>query len=377
MNSISSGSTADFTVTLVELAATWWLQSTVLLIVGLAVAASLRRRGPAIQSVVYRVTLFAVLLCPLVTQALALSGVSPMTIDVGSHDMVESESTGPAEGQPGLYTDSTEVAVPTSMTHSQSAAPSLASDSPHEQFEAMKPGTAALREDRHDAGEKTILGETARFGADSFAKLLLNQDATSRRIAWRLCDLFMGEGVVGNETLGELAAGLRAHQLNIGWAIETMLRSELFFSDASIASRVSSPIEFVMHAVRALELLEVPPSTLVLAEWCSRLGQDLFYPPNVGGWKGGRRWLTSRTIVGRSNFAAALVAGDLRSPATPPELLKLAEQIRKESAINMRNGKLFETLLLGAPCSEPKRDTARWQPEDVAHLLSCPQAHLT
>ena len=41
----------------------------------------------------------------------------------------------------------------------------------------------------------------------------------------------------------------------------------------------------------------------------ARLGQDLFNPPNVGGWPGGRSWLSARSLIGRANFAAALVEG--------------------------------------------------------------------
>ena len=64
---------------------------------------------------------------------------------------------------------------------------------------------------------------------------------------------------------------------------------------------------YVVGAVRALEMLDPAPSTPVLADWCGRLGQDLFYPPNVGGWPGGRSWITTRSAIGRANFAAALV----------------------------------------------------------------------
>ena len=71
-----------------------------------------------------------------------------------------------------------------------------------------------------------------------------------------------------------------------------------------------SPVEYVIGAARALELFEPPCSTLMLAEWCGRLGQDLFYPPNVGGWPGGRSWLTTRSVIGRANFAAGLVEGN-------------------------------------------------------------------
>jgi hypothetical protein len=40
-----------------------------------------------------------------------------------------------------------------------------------------------------------------------------------------------------------------------------------------------------------------------------QLGQSLFEPPTVEGWKGGRAWINSATILGRANFAADLTAG--------------------------------------------------------------------
>ena len=238
---------------------------------------------------------------------------------------------------------------------------------------SAKRAVVKFREDRHDDGEKTILGKTSKYTMDEFAQLLLAHEATSYRLSWRLCVLFMGEGVVSETAISELAAGLRMNNLDIGWAVETILRSELFFSDANIASRISSPVEFLVGAVRSLEILEKPPSTLILAEWCTRLGQDLFHPPNVGGWNGGRNWLTSRTIVARSNFAAALVAGQLRAPATPPDLERLATKCWEAEEKNVPAG--FAALLLSEPCADDVHQTDDTG-QLVAHLLSCPQAHL-
>lgn len=239
---------------------------------------------------------------------------------------------------------------------------------------SVKRAEVKFRAERHDDGFKTILGRREKFDAVSFSELLLGHKATSQRLAWRLCDTFMGEGVVSTAALAELAAGLREHQLDIGWAVETILRSELFFSDPNIASRVSSPVEFLLSAVRALELLDSPPSTLILAEWCTRLGQDLFYPPNVGGWHGGRSWLTSRTIIGRSNFAAALVAGELRAPVDPPPLKQLATKFGAGREKNARD--VFQSLLLGAEC-DSFIESSPTLGRVVAHLLSCPEAQLT
>jgi len=197
---------------------------------------------------------------------------------------------------------------------------------------------------RHDGGEKTIFGKNGPWSGDELVQMLLDHPATSTRLAFRVCEMFMAEetavsGVAeapAQRSPGEresalpraavesLADGLRVRNLDIGWAVETVLRSRLFFSDRNIAGRVPGPAEFVVGSARALELFDPAPSTLLLAEWVTRLGQDLFYPPNVFGWPGGRSWVTTRSINVRVKFAAALVGGALRNPAVPFDALALA-----------------------------------------------------
>jgi hypothetical protein len=79
-------------------------------------------------------------------------------------------------------------------------------------------------------------------------------------------------------------------------------------------------------ACRALERFDTPPSSLVLGEWTARLGQDLFYPPNVGGWTEGRAWLTTQAVIGRANYAVALVEGKLSSRPASVDGIALAER---------------------------------------------------
>jgi len=163
----------------------------------------------------------------------------------------------------------------------------------------------------HDSGEKTILGRTGRWNGDDLVEMLLRHPATSNRLAWRLCEWLMGEKSVAAAGIDALAAGLRHNDLNIGWAVETILRSQLFFAEKNMSNRVLGPVEYLIGLPRALECFDPQPSSLVLGEWTERLGQQLFYPPNVGGWRGGREWLTTQGIVGRANYAAALVEGRL------------------------------------------------------------------
>src|SRR5205807_6501945 len=135
----------------------------------------------------------------------------------------------------------------------------------------------------------------------------------------------------------------------------TVLRSRMFFADANIGRRVLGPVEFIAGAVRALELFEVSTSTLVLGEWMTRLGQDLFYPPNVGGWPGGRSWLTTRSVLGRTRFASALVEGTSMGRPVPIDARGLA---RHHGARRGRDGTIdfFTQLLLGRTATPSWRE---------------------
>ena len=249
-------------------------------------------------------------------------------------------------------------------------------------------GRFRFRAELHDDGPKTILAKSGRWNTEDLGRILLEHPATARRIAWRICQTFMGEGVVTAEALEELADGLRHRELDVGWAVETVLRSDLFFSGANIASRVSGPVEFIVSAVRTLEMLERPPSTLILAEWASRLGRDLFYPPNVGGWPSGRAWLTTRTIIGRANFAAALAQGRLTAPPSPPDLDGLLRRSGGGTGDLEEDIERLDQLLLGGRLAAParaevlaaaKKDTPGRQEQlrhALATLLARPEAQL-
>jgi uncharacterized protein (DUF1800 family) len=239
---------------------------------------------------------------------------------------------------------------------------------------------------RHDDGDKVILGRKGRWTGSDLVKMLLEQPAVAERLAWRLCDTFMGElggGNVDAAARKALAEGLRSHNLDIAWGVETVLRSQAFFASANLGRRVISPMEYVIGAARALELFEPPSSTLVLAEWAGRLGQDLFYPPNVGGWTGGRTWLTTRALIGRANYAAALVEGKRVGRPGPMDALALARRHGNNDVIDFSTRLLlgvaptaaWRERLSAALAREPADgpETAR---RTVALILALPEAQL-
>jgi uncharacterized protein (DUF1800 family) len=239
----------------------------------------------------------------------------------------------------------------------------------------------------HDDGEKTILGRMGNLAGDDLLKLLVEQPATAARLARRVCEWLMGENLVDAAAIDELAAGLSEHLLDVRWAVETVLRSEAFFADGNIGNRLLGPVEFIVGAVRALEVVSPPPSTLVLAEWTAALGQNLFEPPNVFGWPGGRAWLNTRSIVGRGNFAARLAEGRLQASASPPDWLALAERHGAVGSVEQFAQFVGGLVWPGGEAEEARRaaraavgNESILTPERaqaiVAALLSAPRAQL-
>jgi uncharacterized protein (DUF1800 family) len=240
---------------------------------------------------------------------------------------------------------------------------------------------------QHDDGEKVILGRRGRWTGDDLVGILLEHPATSERLANRLCELFFGEGVASSADRRALAAGLRANELDIGWAVETILRSRLFFASGSLGRTVAGPVEYVVGAARALELFDPPPSTAVLADWLARLGQNLFHPPNVFGWPGGRSWISPRTATLRAAFAVALVEGEEVGRSQPLNPAALARRYQRGDSFEGVLGFHLE-LLLGRPLTQAWRDrlavaTGRGGAAGVeglrravAAILSSPEAQL-
>lgn len=156
----------------------------------------------------------------------------------------------------------------------------------------------------HDGGSKKILGESGNFGSDDAVRIVLERAATSRRIVRELYRWLISEIEEPAEAVIEPLAESFRGDYNISRLVETMLRSNLFFSSAAYRGRIKSPVEFALGIVKGLEGMV---STTKLADDLAGLGQNLYFPPTVNGWAGGRYWINDATLIARNNLAAELV----------------------------------------------------------------------
>jgi uncharacterized protein (DUF1800 family) len=238
-------------------------------------------------------------------------------------------------------------------------------------------GHFAEAPDDHDAGDKTILGRRGRWTGSDLVRILLEYPATATRLATRLCGLFFGEQAVAADAVRSLADGLRQRRLDVSWAVETILRSGRFYGAANLRNRILAPAEFAAGATRALELFDPATSTLVLADWSARLGQDLFDPPNVGGWPGGRDWISPRTMIVRANCVTALLGGIDAGRARAYDPTALARRHGARTDIDSVVA-FHHRLLFGTEPTPERLRQMRGLPvlQAVGVLLTSPEAQL-
>ena len=158
---------------------------------------------------------------------------------------------------------------------------------------------------QHDTGEKSVLGESGKFGGEDGVRIVAAQDAAPHFIAAKLVRYFVAdEPAPSQELIQPLADLLRKNDMQIGPVIRRILTSKLFFSAQSVGRKIKSPVEL---AVGFLRCLQGSTSAYKLADATNELGQGLFFPPSVKGWDGGRTWINSATLLGRSNLIRRLL----------------------------------------------------------------------
>jgi uncharacterized protein (DUF1800 family) len=157
----------------------------------------------------------------------------------------------------------------------------------------------------HDDNIKHILGQEGNFKDDDVVRILLEQPATSNRLVQKLYRWLICETEQPDTSLIAPLVKSFAKDYNVLRLVETMLRSNLFFSPTAYRGRIKCPTEFAIGIIKGLEAVV---STTELGQDLANLGQNLCYPPTVKGWAGGRHWITNATMIDRYNLASALLS---------------------------------------------------------------------
>ncbi len=208
-------------------------------------------------------------------------------------------------------------------------------------------------EREYDDGTKRLLGKSGSWNADDAVRIVLEHPATAEQLVRKLYRWLISEcDDPEPELLEPLVADLREHD-DILRLVDTMLRSNHFFSPAAYRRRIKGPVELAVGLVRAMGVT-VP--TLRLGQQLAEMGQDLYRPPTSSGWSGGRDWINQVTMIARQNLTTELLAtsGSYEGRLDPAGLAARHGQSQPEPAARM----LADLLLDGdlpANVAEPWR----------------------
>lgn len=161
------------------------------------------------------------------------------------------------------------------------------------------------RSEQHDGGSKRIFGKSGNFTGKEAIDLVLAHPACPLHIARRLLSEFV-HPKPDPVWVQETADALVEEDWDIGRTLARLLRSRIFFAPECRGSRIAGPIELLVRAARGIE---ARPSGSWIAQRGTRMGQALFRPPNVAGWKGGRAWIHAGAWLERHNALTDLATG--------------------------------------------------------------------
>lgn len=156
----------------------------------------------------------------------------------------------------------------------------------------------------HDSGNKSFMGRTGDFDGWNIIDIIFEQPAAASFIATKLWRFFAYDQPEP-EVIEGLATTLRHHEYELRPMLRELFLSRAFYSEKAIGQQVKSPAQLVVQLASDLEY-DHPPYP-AMAGATARLGQDLFFPPNVKGWDGNRAWVNANALLVRYNLPVALV----------------------------------------------------------------------
>ena len=164
-------------------------------------------------------------------------------------------------------------------------------------------GEFNFRKRAHHEGDKTFFGKTGNFTGEDIIAIILEQKQCAKYICGKIYRYFVNDTMDENHV--NAMADVFYKDYNIENVMRYMLMSNWFYDEKNIGTKIKSPIEFLVGLSNTIPTKFKKPKQLLNVQ--RLLGQVLLNPPNVAGWKGGRNWIDSNTIVLRLKLPSLLL----------------------------------------------------------------------
>jgi uncharacterized protein (DUF1800 family) len=186
---------------------------------------------------------------------------------------------------------------------------------------------------RHDKGEKTVLGH--HFDANGgyqegvdLLEMLAHHPSTAKFITKKIAIRFVSD-TPPQSLLDKMVKSFTEHDGDIKQVLITMVNAPEFWSKSALREKTKSPFELAISSVRGLNATVNQP--FLLNAWITKMGEKMYYYQAPTGYPDkGQYWINTGALLNRMNFGLALASQ--RIPGVKFDLAALNNHHEPESS---------------------------------------------
>jgi uncharacterized protein (DUF1800 family) len=159
-------------------------------------------------------------------------------------------------------------------------------------------GDFVLRQRQHDEDQKTFFGKTGNFDGDDIVDIILEQKQCAQFICEKIYSYFVNENMNSKHVSSMVDVFYKKYDIEV--LMRFVFSSKWFYDDPNIGTKIKSPMDYLVGMNQVVPMTFKKENMLFAVQ--KMLGQILLNPPNVAGWKGGKQWIDSNTILLRMRY---------------------------------------------------------------------------
>jgi len=156
---------------------------------------------------------------------------------------------------------------------------------------------------RHDAGKKRFFGKEGHFVGDDIIDIILEQKQCARYICEKIYRYFVNTDL--NQNHIDKMVDKFYGNYNIDNLMRFVFTSDWFYNKENIGTKIKSPIDLIVGIQRVVPVYFTNNKELFKLQ--TLLDQFLFDQPNVAGWKGGKSWITTNSLMLRIKLPSMIL----------------------------------------------------------------------
>ena len=212
----------------------------------------------------------------------------------------------------------------------------------------------------HDNGDKDFLSQKGNFKRQDIINILLKQKQTARYIVHKLWLYFISP-TPDEILIKKWAESFYNSDYDTKALLTSLLSSSVFYN--SKASLIKSPMDYMIGSAKSFKV-NIPHNQI---NTINRMGQALFAPPDVSGWRGHKQWITTATLPKRKIALQALLSkeADIKSWIT-------WAQTKNHS----QPEKILRTVFLALPLTEKSYNKNQSFEKEIKNIMLNSSYHL-